>query len=217
MYLCNGVGRPIRYWTGWCYSINWLLGNGWYNLLEQLLKGRPAFKVLHIQSKSLLWKWHNRKTTTLWMWSSKLLRQTGLAILCNNSTWWTMCTPNLWDADRYILEKESEKEKQNTKEVWEKRKRKKSLMLQRKKKKSSRTEILITYSASRNVALYIYQSIGRHSITGEASFFYDRHGNGQTIHRHAQRSHCSFGGKIGRIKFRYTNIVTYKERWRRSY
>lgn len=62
------------------------------------------------------------------------------------------------------------------------------------KKKSSRTEILIIYSASRNVALYIYQSIGRHSITGEASFFYDRHGNGQTIHRHAQRSHCSFEG-----------------------
>jgi len=86
------------------------------------------------------------------------------------------------------------------------------------KKKSSRTEILVIYSASRNVALYMYQSIGRHSITGEASFFYDRHGNGQTIHRHAQRSHCSFGGKkIGRIKFRYKNIVTYKERWRRSY
>jgi hypothetical protein len=157
MYLCNGVGRPIRYWTGWCYSINWLLGNGWYDLLEQLLKGRPAFKVLHIQSKSLLWKWHDRKTTTLWMWSSKLLRQTGLAILCNNSTWWTMCTPNLWDVDRYILEKESEAKYKGS--VGRK---KKGLMLQRKKEKLENRDSCPLLSIKKRRALYV--SINRTTL-----------------------------------------------------
>jgi hypothetical protein len=158
MYLYNGVGRPIRYWTGWFYSINWLLVNGWYDLLEQLLKGRPAFKVLHIQSKSLLWKWHNRKTTILWMWSSKLLRHTGLAILCNNSTWWTMCTPNLWDADRYILEKESEAKYKGSVG------KKKGPHIAKKKRKARREKRFLSSTQHQETRRALYLSINRTTL-----------------------------------------------------
>jgi hypothetical protein len=88
------------------------------------------------------------------------------------------------------------------------KKKEKSLMLQRKKEKLENGDSCHLLNIKKRRALYIYQSIGRHSITGEASFFYDRHGNGQTIHRHAQRSHCSFGGdnrknKISIHKYRH--------------
>lgn len=92
------------------------------------------------------------------------------------------------------------------------KKKKKASCCKEKKEKLENRDSCHLLSIKKRRELYIYQSIGRHSITGEASFFYDRHGNGQTIHRHAQRSHCSFGGRGNRkkIKFRYTNIVTYK-------